>query len=531
MPYGHNRQYLDLVREAEQKRISITKAQQKEIRGAYREISSDLERELRKHSESTLTYRWLKDYGTALRESSKALYDGINTTVSGGIQKTAEAVTGAERDFYSALVPDLSRRFRDVFSSIPQQAVNELMSGGIYRDFSGLSERIWDYRRKYDRDISTIINRGILAKKPAYELAKDLERYLDPSAQKPWDWSRVYPGVHRQVDYNAQRLARTSVTHAYQLSFQRATRDNPFVERYQWLSSNSARVCPLCAERDGRYYEKDALPLDHPNGMCTVVAVIEKSSEEIATELAEWASGGENPALDRWLTPKESAGGSLGQASAQNSQTDPLLSIFSRMSEFRREDGTFDLSKAKDRYASFLTSVPEKNRLYLQQSFEAVEYEAHALSGVPFGYLPRTDKIYYDTSDSAFWHSDFIGVNTHELAHRIDVMFVRSWENEGFSKAIRDAKSVIDADPQKFIDFCEQNDQDGFLSDIFDAVCESEYRFYAGHGTDYWAISGNREKETFANLYSLQAFQDEAKLAFLSANFKGIMDAFDSLGL
>ena len=303
MPYGHNQQYLDLVRQAEKKRLSITKAQQKEIRSMYREISSNLEKELRRHGSKSLTYRWLKDYAAALKSDSKALYNGISTTVSGGIRQTAEAVTGAERAFYSGLAPDLSRRFREVFSSIPQQAVNELMSGGIYKGFSGLSERLWDYRRKYERDISTIINRGILAQKPAYDLAKDLERYLNPSAAKPWDWGRVYPGVHRQVDYNAQRLARTSVTHAYQLAFQRATRDNPFVERYQWLSSGGARVCPICAERDGKYYEKDSLPLDHPNGMCTVIAVFGKSSEEIGEELGDWAAGGENPALDRWLNP------------------------------------------------------------------------------------------------------------------------------------------------------------------------------------------------------------------------------------
>ena len=62
-------------------------------------------------------------------------------------------------------------------------------------------------------------------------------------------------------------------------------------------------MCPICAERDGKYYEKDSLPLDHPNGMCTVIAVFGKSSEEIGEELGDWAAGGENPALDRWLNP------------------------------------------------------------------------------------------------------------------------------------------------------------------------------------------------------------------------------------
>ena len=176
------------------------------------------------------------------------------------------------------------------------------MSGRIYQNFAGLSERLWDYRRKYDQDIQFIINRGIIQQKPAFDLAKDLERYLNPSAQKPWNWGIVYPGVNRVVDYSAQRLARTSVTHAYQLSFQRATQDNPFVEAYQWHSSNNGRVCDLCREMNGKIFPKDRLPLDHPNGMCVVTAVISKSYEEIGEELGDWAAGiTSSPALDRWL--------------------------------------------------------------------------------------------------------------------------------------------------------------------------------------------------------------------------------------
>ena len=125
-----------------------------------------------------------------------------------------------------------------------------------------------------------------------------LERYLKPGVTKPWSWRKVYPNSNQIVDYNTQRLARTSVTHAYQISFQRSTRNNPFIEKYQWHSSNSGRVCPLCLSRDGQLYEKDDVPLDHPNGMCIITAVISKSYEQIADELADWARGGKNPALD-----------------------------------------------------------------------------------------------------------------------------------------------------------------------------------------------------------------------------------------
>lgn len=296
--------YRKLVREAQNKRIQITREQEKEIRSMYLEIARDLETKLKQHKRNSLSYRWLQDYAKKLRQESKNLFKGISRVSTDSIHDVAKSVTEAERRFYTKACPALSERFSDVFSTIPKEMVEELMSGGIYRDFAGLSERIWDYRHKYDRDIQTIINRGIVQQKSAYDLAKDLETYLNPSAKKPWNWGVVYPGVNRVVDYNTQRLARTAVTHAYQLSFQRATKDNPFVEGYRWHSSNAGRACPLCRERNGQIYDKNSLPLDHPNGMCVVTAEIPKSLNEIGEELGDWAAGrSNNPALDKWLHP------------------------------------------------------------------------------------------------------------------------------------------------------------------------------------------------------------------------------------
>lgn len=295
--------YLELIREAQNRRLEITRSQKKQIAELYLEIAGDFEREAKKHSEKTLTYRWLKDYAANLKKQSDTMLNALQGITTQSILGAAEAVTKAERRFYTKACPALSERFSDVFSRIPHGVAEELMSGKIYQGFSGLSERLWNYQREYERDIQTIINRGIIQHKSAYDLSKDLELYLKPGAAKPWNWGIVYPGTKRVVDYNAQRLARTAVTHAYQLSLQCATRDNPFVEGYLWHSSNGGRVCPLCASRDGQVFAKDSLPLDHPNGMCVVTAEITKSYREIGEELGAWARGESNPALDRWLNP------------------------------------------------------------------------------------------------------------------------------------------------------------------------------------------------------------------------------------
>lgn len=297
--------YLPLVQAARQKVLRISTQQSRDIARIYAEISADLRRESAKHSAETLTYRFLEDYARNLLKESEKIFASQRDLIAGNLRSAADATVEAQRTFFVQAAPQLSGRFSDVFSRASQKAVNELLSGRIYENFAGLSERIWNYRGSFDRDISEVLHRGILAKKPAFELAKDLELYLNPSAAKPWDWNRVYPGVTRKVDYNAQRLARTSVTHAYQLALERSTRDNPFITKYQWLVSNShARICDLCLSRDGKYFDKGSVPLDHPNGMCTIIPVLEKNYAEIASELADWANGGENPALERWLSPR-----------------------------------------------------------------------------------------------------------------------------------------------------------------------------------------------------------------------------------
>ena len=294
--------YLPLVQAARERVLRISAQQSRDLARIYAEIAADLRRESAKRGVHTLTYRFLMDYAKNLRKESEEIFAGQRDLIAGNLRSAAGTTVEAQRAFFAQAAPQLSGRFSDVFSRASQKAVNELLSGGIYENFAGLSERIWNYRGSFDRDISEIIRRGILAKKPAFNLAKDLELYLDPSAAKPWDWNKVYPGVSRKVDYNAQRLARTSVTHAYQLALEHSTRDNPFVTKYQWLAGNShARICGLCLSRDGKYFDKGSVPLDHPNGMCTIIPVVEKSYDEIAAALADWANGGENPALDNWL--------------------------------------------------------------------------------------------------------------------------------------------------------------------------------------------------------------------------------------
>lgn len=202
----------------------------------------------------------------------------------------------------NAFAEKVGLKVQGAYSYVPRDVVSMLSSGKVYGGNWSLTKSIWGNSQKNLKDINSIVAIGVAENKSAYEIAKDLEKYVDPLAKKDWAWSKVYPGTAKRVDYNAQRLARTMVSHAYQQSLMATTKHNPFVTGLKWRSAHSSRTCEICNERDGNIYPKDQLPLDHPNGMCTFLAVIPDSMTDIADRLADWVDGKSDSSLDSWYS-------------------------------------------------------------------------------------------------------------------------------------------------------------------------------------------------------------------------------------
>lgn len=281
-------------------RVQVTNEQAQQIRKLYKELSDEYKERLRILStKQTVSARireqYLKDYVKDLERDMQYLNNNLENTITSNMLRVAEAVVD------DSLKLDKEMGFGGIMTKqfyIPQDVVVIVTSGELYKGKWSLSGAIWSTNQKQLNDINSVVAKGIAGNKSAYEIAKDLERYVNPSARKDWNWSKVYPNTNKKIDYNAQRLARTMVSHAYQESFVECTKDNPFIESYRWLASGGDRMCPVCEERDGQIYSKDDLPMDHPNGMCTFEVVIEKSYEEIGRELADWVNGEGDPELN-----------------------------------------------------------------------------------------------------------------------------------------------------------------------------------------------------------------------------------------
>lgn len=278
---------------AEGQRVKISNAQQKEIRAMYQSLANIASQRAEKlmlfgtNVSDQMRAAYLQD----LKKQLEAEINAISTQLELKLKKNIGEVSLAVVEDAQGWIDKVGLGIDHAYSYVPTDVVQSIMSGKLYKGSWTYSSAIWRDAENVSREMDKIVAIGIASNKSTYEIAKDLEKFVDPSARKPWDWSKVYPGTRRVIDYNAQRLARTLVSHAYQESFVRATKNNPFFEAYQWLSSGSDRMCSICAERDGKIFPKDGLPLDHPNGMCTFVVVQEKSMKEVASDLRNWAHG------------------------------------------------------------------------------------------------------------------------------------------------------------------------------------------------------------------------------------------------
>lgn len=293
------------LQDGEQARLTITKEQEVEISKLYRQVYLDLKKQMESlplQGEGTTSQSLKKTYLNKLvkqlKEAYKSLGEGLEKQIKKGMQDTASAVVQANDDW----LKKAGLKIEGAYSFVPKDIVALLSTGKLYGEGWTLSKAIWGESQKHAHDIDKVVAAGVAANKSAYEIAKDLEKYVNPSARKEWNWSKVYPGTSKKVDYNAQRLARTMVSHAYQQSLLASTKFNPFVKGYRWRSAHTHRTCEICNERDGKIFTAEELPLDHPNGLCTFLVELDGSLEDVANRLGDWANGANDPELDKWVS-------------------------------------------------------------------------------------------------------------------------------------------------------------------------------------------------------------------------------------
>ena len=281
-------------------RQKLTNAQYREIERLYKDLARKAAKEAERLKSSTVSGKLqaveLGKLEKKLQEEADKIGARLESSIPSSMKKAAAGVVSDAASFQGKLGISIEGAYRRV----PTDIVETLVSGKLYKGKWSLSKSIWADISKTQSDISKVVAEGIALNKSSYDIAKDLEMYVDPSAKKPWDWSKVYPGTKKKIDYNAQRLARTMVGHAYQQSVVAVCKDDPFVDGIEWISGHSTTTCELCRDRNGKVFPAGKLPLDHPNGKCSFAPHVSKSLSQVGDDLADWVKGKPNEQLDNW---------------------------------------------------------------------------------------------------------------------------------------------------------------------------------------------------------------------------------------
>ena len=279
---------------------ALTKKQTEQIIKLFDSVKKDLQKDLKglgNTKSEKLQKLQLEDAIDSLDRNIVEAYKQFEEQIDDFVKSIVDAVVLNEKGFYDSI----GIKFNVSATSVPLDVLSEIKTGKIYDQKWYLSDAIWKDQKDKLRQINDFVAQGVAAGKTTYEIAKDLEKFVDLKAKKDWAWSKVYPGSAKKIDYNAQRLARTVIAHAYERATIRTAKNNPFSQGIMWHSALSERSCEICIERNGKVFQPDELPLDHPNGMCTY-SVVTPSMEEIADRLADWVNGAEDKALDDWYS-------------------------------------------------------------------------------------------------------------------------------------------------------------------------------------------------------------------------------------
>lgn len=349
---------------AEKLRDRLTKEQEQEIANTYKQVADKVKKKLKSIPDngtatSALKKQQLQQLKKLLDSEYKSMRDKIGKQIEQKAKETTQGPINAAKEFAKKLG---FVKLEGSYASVPNDVISSIVTGQVYDGDWSLSSALWKDVQHKQKDINKVIADGVSMNKSAFDIAKDLEEYVDPKAKKSWDWKKVYPGVSSKIDYSAQRLARTMPAHAYQQSLEATVKNNPFIDGYIWHSGTGKRTCEICRERDGKFFAKGKLPMDHPNGQCTFITK-GQSMMDISDRLADWVNGKSDKGIDKYMEDlygKVKQEKSKGLTKAQQKKADEWDKSYKNVVKFAKKNGYSIEQTVK----SILGSPPKGSKYY-----------------------------------------------------------------------------------------------------------------------------------------------------------------------
>lgn len=196
-------------------------------------------------------------------------------------------------------------------ASGPERAIKAAAYDGtrtwVDPDGYRLSDRLWRGRARYRENVDRLIHDAIRDGTSAKDLAKQLDAYVRP-AQRTGRGPIAGPrGGGGSASYPARRLARTEITRAHGVTTMKATAAIPGA-KVAWRVSGGHPKPDRCDQNaHAGPYPPDGVPTypDHPQCLCTLSTVIDRTDDEIVAALRQEYGLGPTPVGPGFLPASE----------------------------------------------------------------------------------------------------------------------------------------------------------------------------------------------------------------------------------
>lgn len=308
--------YQQVVLNARKQFLKLNKSQEKELLNLYTELAQQLERDISK-CRTTSKELYLKKLHNIVVANIRDMHGDLKNIIVSNINSSSEIASSVDYAYYAAITNNtgLLTTFNSMVMNTREQTVRKLIQGQFYKKdknnkFVTLSQRLWNLENNNIKSIDIAIKTNILRGANAKELAKNIEKYVNPCNRINIKTDAV--GFNQNISYNASRLARTSISHSFRETQVQQAMNNPLNIGMKWELSPSHRlrmhgkrdICDEYANQNnyglgiGVFPAKD-LPLGHCNCLCNTFEVNTPINEAVQ-RLKAWSEGKEDKELDKW---------------------------------------------------------------------------------------------------------------------------------------------------------------------------------------------------------------------------------------
>lgn len=297
--------YKKKVLEVRKKILQLTLEQETQINHIYAKSANRLIDEILELPDISRTRVHDIDIARLLNDYTKDLYKQLYPNIKDNMMESSIIQRQVILDFVDQVAKDrkLSEIVKHNINSYSNTVVKNLIAGEYYKDGKTLSKRLWNLTLDNGNKIDEFIKMNIASGANARKLANDLELLINPNNRIVTNNFKAGFNSYK-ISYQAQRLARTSITHAATETQIQNAKKNPFSKGLRWnlSASHSARMhgkTDICDDYNGQIFKPEETPLQHPNCLCYFTEEVADIDDAIV-RINKWVEGNEDRELESW---------------------------------------------------------------------------------------------------------------------------------------------------------------------------------------------------------------------------------------